>query len=440
MNRILACAACLAAVLSAVSCRRGPDGPNVVLIILDTVRADHLSCYGYRRATTPFIDSLAGAGTLFLRCQSQSSWTLPAAASILTGLSPREHGAGFRGGAFYGVDPAIEYMPAAFHSAGYATAAFVNVVFLSEDFGFHRGFDHFDCRGFAGAGSDRRAAETTEAFLAWLDTSPGVPFFALVHFYDAHMKYEPPPPWDSMFTDSSYEGEYDSGWGGVQRLVAVNAGEEVIPPEGLENLIGLYDGEIAFTDAAVGVLLEGLRSRGLSSNTVVVVVADHGEEFMEHGFIEHGNNLFQTSVHVPLVISGPGFDKGVECDAPCSQMDIFPTLASVCGLETSGGLPGGDLRSAAGGGWIPASGMLWRADDMASVTGEGRKVIWIPGDSTAVVYDLEADPGEISPFPADEEDLSAVTAYWATPALGRPAQVTFRETVDRALRGLGYIR
>ncbi len=439
MKRILAFAACMAAV-SSVSCRRGPDGPNVVLVILDTVRADHLSCYGYDRATTPCIDSLASEGTLFLRCQSQSSWTLPAAASILTGLSPREHGAGFRGGAFYGIDPAIDYMPAAFHSAGYSTAAFLNVVFLSEDFGFHRGFDHFDCRGFAGAGSDRRAPETTEAFLSWLDTEPGMPFFALVHYYDPHMKYEPPPPWDAMFTDPSYEGEYDAGWGGVPRLVAVNSGDEDIPPDGLENLIGLYDGEIACADAAVGDLLEGLRSRGLSSGTVVIVVADHGEEFLEHGCIEHGNNLFQTSVHVPLIISGPGFGKGAVCDSPCSQMDIFPTLVSVCGLGTAGGLPGGDLRAAAGGGWIPASGMLWSADDMASVTRDARKVIWVPGDSTAVAFDLDADPGETAPFPAGAEDLSAVAAYWATPALGRPGQVAFRETVDRALRGLGYIR
>lgn len=440
MKRIPAFAACIAAALSSVSCRRGPEGPNVVLIILDTVRADHLSCYGYGRATTPCIDSLAGEGTLFLECQSQSPWTLPATASILTGLSPREHGAGFRGGAFYGLDPALEYMPAAFHSAGYTTAAFMNVVFLSEDFGFHRGFDHFDCQGFAGAGSDRRAPGTTEAFLSWLDGVHGVPFFALVHYYDPHMKYEPPPPWDSMFTDPSYDGEYGAGWGGVPHLAAVNAGDEVIPPEGMENLIGLYDGEIAFTDAAVGALLEGLRRRGLSSNTIVVVVADHGEEFMEHGCIEHGNNLFQTSVHVPLVISGPGFEKGAECDVRCSQMDLFPTLASVCGLSTSGALPGRDLRTAGGGGWIPASGMLWRTGDMASVTGQGRKVIWTPGDSTAVFYDLDSDPGETSPVPAGAEDLSAVTAYWATPALGSPGDVAFRETVDRALRGLGYIR
>ncbi len=431
----------LAAVLLALcACGGGSGGPNVVLVILDTVRADHLGCYGCNRQTSPVLDSLAAAGTLFARCQAQSSWTLPSVASIFTGLPPRATGAGFRGGAFYGLDPALETIPTILHSGGYRTSAILNVVFLSEDFGFHRGFDSFDCRGFAGEGSERLADGTTVDALSWLDSAGEGRFFLLVHYYDAHMRYDPPAPYADLFTDPSYSGPYDSAWGGVPHLVAVNSGEEVIPGDGLRNLEALYDGEIAFVDASLGELLSGIRERGLGGETVVIVVADHGEEFMEHGGIEHGLSLYQEITHVPLVISGPGVPAGRVDSALCSQLDVLPTVAALSGLAAPEGLPGRDLLAGGESRMVPASGVLWSMEDMTSIVDGTGKAIWAPGSGATEGYDLATDPLEASPVAPDPALLEEAGSYWATQQTGHPSVVNFRESVDRALRDLGYIR
>lgn len=435
---------CLLAGLSllAVGCRGVSKGPSVLIVVFDTTRADHLSCYGYGRATTPTIDSLAACGTLWARCQAASSWTLPSFAAILTGLPPRMSGAGWRDGVFYGVAPELPSLQGILRSEGWNTAAFYNVLFLNEDFGFHRDFDTFDCMGFANAGSLRRADSTASAFLEWLDRSSGEPFFAVVHFYDPHTRYDPPGEWARLFTDSAYEGPYDSTWGGVRDLMSANSGSDTIPAEGLQNLIGLYDGEIAFSDAALASMTRGLRERGLAGNTVVIVLADHGEEFLEHGMVEHGNNLFQQSLHVPLVICGPGVPIGIVDSTLCSHIDIFPTVAGLCGLGVPEDLPGLDLladeqHSARS---VPSSGVLWRETDQACVVDGMKKLIWDPQTASAVVFDLGMDPGETSPAEPDSAGMAEVLDYWTTPQIGHPTAVNFGETVRSALRDLGYIR
>jgi arylsulfatase A-like enzyme len=435
-----AAAALALALILLPACSRG-GRPNVLLVVIDTVRADHVHCYGYERQTTPCLDSLAASGTMYASCQAQSSWTLPAFASIFTGISPRAHGAGWRDGLFFGLDGRLSTLPVFMNDNGYATSGFFNVIFLSEDFGFHRGFDHFDCQGFANRGSTRRADGTAGDFLAWLDGNGDTPFFAVVHFYDPHMRYDPPSPWSDMFTDGGYTGPYDSSWGGVEQLIAVNSGADTIPPDGLANLTALYDGEIAFADAGLDSLLSGLRRRGLSDRTVVIVMADHGEEFLEHGRIEHGASLFQETVHVPLVVSGPGVPAGRVDSTLCSQMDIFPTVASLCGLEPPRGMEGRPLLpEPPEGRSVPASGVLWAEGDQASVVEGTRKTVWHPIDGSAESYDLSTDPLEIEPLEPSDYELEGVLEYWGTPAAGRPPQVAFRETVDRALRDLGYIR
>ena len=425
-------------------CAGHPKGPSVLLVVFDTTRADHLSCYGYARSTTPTIDSLAACGTLWTRCQSASSWTLPAFVSIFTGLPPRSHGAGRRGSAFYGLDPDLPTIQRALHEGGWETAAFLNVVFLSGDFGMHRDFDSFDCVGYASSGRLRRADETAGAFTDWLASrSGGRPFYALVHFYDPHMKYNPPRAWAAMFTDPAYDGPFDSTWGTVPELMAVNSGEDAIPSDGLANLEALYDGEIAFSDAALGSMMAALRERGLDRSTVVVVLADHGEEFLEHGKMEHGNNLFQETLHVPLVMCGPGVPAGRLDSIPCTQMDIFPTIAGMCGVSSPEGLPGLDLLAAEqppGDRRLPSSGLLWSDHDLACVVIGGTKVIWDPAADSAKAYDLSADPGERVPVAADSAGVAAILDYWASPQAGHPSAVDLGGTVRSALRDLGYIR
>ncbi len=419
-----------------------PAGPSVLLVLVDTFRADHAGCYGYGRPTTPTLDSLAASGTRFAAFQSQSPWTLPAMTSLLTGLAVREHGAGRRGHDFHGVDTDIPYLPHILNDRGYVTGAFFNVVYMDADFGFHRGFDHFDCQGFTSRLSLRRADETVDECMAWLDSLPeGRPFMAALHFYDPHISYNPPPPYDTLFTDPDYEGPYGPEWGEVTQLMAVNRGDSIIPSAGLQNLIGLYDGELAFTDAHLGRLLAYLRERGLAESTVVVVTADHGEEFADHGGVEHGHTLYQELLAVPMVIAGPGIPGGRVVEETAAGIDLLPTVLRLLEIEVPGVCGGSDLLAA-----LPAdravssSGTLWAEGSLAACVVAGEKVIWNADTDSATGYDLVSDPAELVPLEPDSALLSHVMDYWATPPVGDPPPVDYEAAVDRTLRDLGYIR
>lgn len=416
---------------------------NVLLVIIDTMRADRLGCAGYERDLTPTLDSLASAGTLFTGAQSQSSWTLPAIASILTGLDPRQHGAVRNGAVTYGLSPELPTLHGMLHSRGWTTGAFFNVLFLSEDFGFHRGFDHFDCQGVCNRLSMRNAAGTVDDVISWLEgLDEGTKFMAVVHFYDPHIPYQPPPPFDTLYTDPSYSGPFGEEWGNVLQMNAVNDGDSTITRPGLANLEALYDGEIAFTDQETGRLLSWLRSSGLADSTIVVVVGDHGEEFLEHDGIEHGRTLFQEVCSVPMIFSGPGVPSGNVIRERVSQTDITPTILSLLGHAPLESQRGRDLfASTLPAADIPASNLLWCTVQEVSLVRDEMKLIWNTDGSGSESYDLAADPHEMEPLPqTDRSMLEAAEFYWATPPLCTAPVVPFEESMDRQLRDLGYIR
>ena len=441
--------AALLAVVYLSACGGGEPEParterqlNVVIVLVDTFRADHAGCYGYSRETTPTLDSLAEAGTRFARFQSQSSWTLPAMTSLLTGLTVRQHGAGRKGQDFFGISPGLPYLPHLLSSSGYSTGAFFNVIFMDADFGFHRGFDHFDCRGFTNRMSLRRADETVDECIGWMDSlSSERPFLAVLHFYDPHTSYNPPPPFDTLFTDPAYVGEYGPEWGKVPQLMAVNRGGETIPPDGLNNLIALYDGELAFTDAQLGRLLAHLRELGLDERTLVVVTADHGEEFLDHGGVEHGHTLYQELLAVPLVLAGPGIPRGAVVEEPAAGIDLTPTVLALLDMEVPPDCAGVDLLAGIPAGRsIPSSGTLWAEGRQVCSLRDWDKVIWNVDSDSAFGFDLLADPEESVPLPPDSLVLEQLLTYWATPPLEEPRAVDYEAAVDRTLRDLGYIR
>lgn len=415
-------------------------GLSVLLIIIDTLRADHVGYWGYERDNTPVLDSLAASGTAWTRTQAQSSWTLPSVASILTGLAPREHGAGTSDGRMFGLAPSIPTLQGILHSRGMSTCAILNVIFLSEDFGFHRGFDHFDCRGVTGSRGTRRANETADAAISWLEGLNGS-FLAVVHFYDPHIPYDPPPPYDDLYADS-YTGPLRTGEFQMDTMTSVNSGSAVLSPEGLSAMVDLYDGEIAFTDAELGRLLEYLRASGLSGSTLVIVTADHGEEFLEHSGIEHGRTLYQECLHVPLVMSGPGIPRGVRREEPSALLDLLPTILAYLDVDAPPGLPGTDLLSSVSGTRdIPASNLLWSTVPQASMRRDSLKVIWYPGNGNTELYDLSSDPFEQDPLNVSDRSLvQSVEFYWATPPAADPPGVSFGEAQNNQLRDLGYIR
>ena len=417
---------------------------NVLLILTDTVRADHLSCYGYERNTTPHLDSLAAAGTLAELCQGQSSWTLPTMATIFSGVSPVVHGAGRSSSGFHGISTEVPWLPLSFHREGYRTAAFFNVMFMNEDFGFHRGFQHFDCQGVASGNSLRKAGPTVDDFLSWIDSSDqSEPFFAAVHIYDPHIPYRAPEPFRSLYTDPEYNGAYGDAWGeGVTEMMDVNSGEMIPLASDMENLIALYDGELSYMDSEIGRMLAELRARGLAENTVIVLVGDHGEEFLEHGGIEHGRTLYQETTHVPLILAGPGFNGGRVISSSVAQLDIAGTLAAACGVDFSVIEPAVNLSEAIDNSReIPASGVLWRSQgDLVSMVSNNLKIIWSVEDDSLESYNLTADPLELESQEPGVSQIEAAEFYWATPPMGEAPFINYSETASRELRNLGYIR
>jgi arylsulfatase A-like enzyme len=373
--------------------------------------------------------------------QSQSSWTLPAVATILTGIPPRSHNAGKRSGIFYGLDPELPYLPHVMSEHGYRTAAFLNVLFLNAGFGFHRGFERFDCQGLVRDMGTRRAGDTVDECLRWMDTlKEGERFFVLLHLYDPHIPYDPPPPYDTLFTDPAYDGEYDSGWGSPEQLVEVNSGEVVPTEEDIANLVGLYDGELAYADAHIGRLLGELRLRGYGGSTLVVLTADHGEEFYDHKGMEHGHTLYQELLHVPLVVSGPGISADDPNELPVSQMDILPMVHNACGFDLPDPREDYQGRPPHRNRFIPSSGLLWSPEPVAAGVLDSIKIIWFTETDSAVCFDLWSDPSELSPIPVEQALLERVMEYWVETPKAEPSPVEYGEAIDPAIEDLGYVR
>ena len=402
---------------------------NIVLVIVDTLAAEHMSCYGYHRETSPNIDSLAAEGVLYARSQAQAPWTLPAMVTIYTGLTARSHGCIFREGFAWGLDPDMPILPEYLGDEGYATAAFVNIGYLGPMYGMDKGFDHFSMPEDAGHG---RAAETVDETIAWMD-SDGFeePFLLVFHVFDPHLPYEPPEPYDTMYCSEGLDGHTE--WKTDE--------EGNWYPEQRQHMVDLYDSEIRWTDSQIGRLLGELRARGLEDRTLVILTADHGEEFLEHGDWGHGPNLYQHAIHVPLVLSGPGVESGVDSSV-VGQYDVLPTVLGYCGIPIPEHVEGTDLLAGMipSNRPVPSSGVFVDNDSVQAAVRRGdKKVIWSRAGDRSEQYDLAADPGEQSPLAADSALLEEVLVYWATPCICSPTEYERREIQERKLRDLGYI-
>ena len=303
------------------------ERPNVLLITVDTLRADRLGCYGYEHAATPAIDAVARRGVRFQTAVVHTPLTGPSHASILTGLSPLGHG--FRNNSGFTLSDSVQTAAEVFKGAGYQTAAFVSGFPLDRRFGFDRGFDTYD--DHLPRGTDRRrtphverfADATTDAVLRWLGGRPGgdangTPWFVWIHYYDPHAPYEPP--------------------------AADLAARYRASP---------YDGEIAFVDRQIGRLVRTLDSRADTARTITLVTADHGESLGEHGEETHGIFVYDATIRVPWVMAGPGVAQGRVAGTVARSIDVLPTLLDYAGLSARAEVEGRSLRPAAGGEEMP---------------------------------------------------------------------------------------
>ncbi len=275
--------------------------PNVLVLSLDTTRADRLGCYGHAAAQTPNLDGLAARGTRFEHAYAPVPLTLPTHTTLWTGLQPPEHGIHDNGRNALGAD--VPHAAEILKKAGWSTGAFLSSAVLDSAFGLARGFDVYDDRMSAvDAAGDAEPAQrigdaTTDVAIDWLRGAQE-PFLAWVHYYDPHSTYEPPEPWKSRLKSP-------------------------------------YDGEIAFMDAQIGRVLAALAARGALANTIVVAVADHGESLGEHGESTHGLFVYDATLRIPLIVVAPGLAPRVT-PTPVEMADVAPTILALCGLAPEG--------------------------------------------------------------------------------------------------------
>ncbi|MCY2929841.1 MAG: sulfatase [Planctomycetota bacterium] len=293
---------------------------NVVLISIDTCRADRLSCYGYARPSTPHIDALAAEGVLFANALTPVPATTPAHSSMLTGSYPPTHGVRMNNGER--LPDSNVTLAETLKKAGYRTGAFVGGFPVDARFGLNQGFDTYDGQytrqRFPDLPADERTAEeVSRPAMAWLDKNADKPFFLFLHYYDAHLPYAPPPPYASTFADDPYAGE------------------------------------IAYVDHWIGQVIDRLRAIGAYEDTLVIVTADHGESLNEHNETSHGYFMYQSTMHVPLVIRLPHARKGLKEEGNVSLVDIVPTVLDLAGLEPPSQVQGISLRGPLEGGALP---------------------------------------------------------------------------------------
>jgi arylsulfatase A-like enzyme len=388
------CALLVAGLLSA-ACESRP--PNVILVSIDTLRADHLGSYGYSRETSPFLDSLAGRGVIFEEATAPAAWTVPSHASMLTGLYPRSHGLRFPRDR---LPPDIATLPSMLSRHGYATGAVVNVLLLSQGRGFERGFDRFAYFQPA-AGPEGEARSVSEEGLSWAKSQGGQPFLLFLHFFDVHSDFQPLPRYRRMF-EQPYAGIAD---GTTAQLKAYRKGRVKLADVDARHLLDLYDAGIRQLDDALAELFAGLEEEKLLENTFVFITSDHGEEFFDHGDFLHGRTLYQELVHVPLLVLGPGLPEGVRVREPVSLVDLVPTILALLGLPAPDGVEGRDLSAQwrGSGGASPERALFYEADswfhnphrDFRRAVRKGRyKLHYNDREHSLELYDLTRDPGE----------------------------------------------
>jgi len=454
--RIAAGLLALVAPLSA--CAGGGAEPplNLLLVLLDTTRADHLSCYGHEVETTPTIDRLAADGVRFAGVHAQSSLTPVSSGTLLSGALPFRHGVR----SLYVVgresmSPDVASLFELLSESGRRTAGFVSAKPMGRQYGLARGFDTYEddmsgtrerygLSGFADA-PQRPGDETVDLALEWLDRHGAEPFALLVHLFDAH---DPSfvPPREFLERRVSFPLPPDLG-----RAVAPGGLPAVA--RGRESLLELYDAEIAFMDEQVARLLAGLDRLGARERTLVVVTADHGEAFGEHDFYTHGL-LYEEQLVVPLVMAGPGLPSGRVVEAGGRLVDLLPTLAELLDLPApTQELDGASLVPAIRSGAVPAREVYAEvhhaADDqrgrdteLYSLCAGGWKYVHRPATGRHELYDLRADPLELANLYAPDHPQAQALRH-RIESLGAidgvvPSTEGMSAEALEALRALGY--
>ena len=440
----------------------GDGPPNILLISIDSLRADHLGCYGYDKDTSPVLDSLAASGALFENTISTTSWTLPAHMSLLTSMDISVHGVGRDGVSLH---PSIGTVTQRLKKEGYATACFCSSPYMNPAFGFDRGFDlyrNIDLEDEKikdtilpppeerdAVHEDITSPRITDLAIDWLENHHSRPFFLFLHLWDVHYDYIPPAPYDRLF-DPDYQGGIDG-----KDYIHNDEVNPEMDPRDLNHIIALYDGEIAYVDHHIGLIVKKLKKLRIFDRTLIVVTADHGDEFFEHGGKGHRNTLYDEVTMIPLIVHFPDeISMAVRILNQVSIIDIAPTILDLAGITVPGQMQGSSLAPLLKEKTIPDDryAMLELGSILRALRSKSAKLLFNTRALQTIIFDLKADPGENDPvgitdFSAwsrinrifydrlrNDQDLARKYRGGET---GMPVKLTPEQ--EKRLKSLGYI-
>lgn len=415
-----------------------PGAPNLLLIVIDTLRADHLGCYGYERDTSPNIDKFADSGVLFENAYCQMPTTGPSHASLFTSKYPRSHGVLKNGWILSDTFPTLAQI---LKEKGYATAAIISSFAMSSKFGYSRGFDYYNedfpeknstvsLRSWSGhivkEGFDQRADIATLKATQWIKKNRNKPFFLWVHYYDPHSPYNPPKQYSSKFMKDATEP--------------------------IKQGIANYDGEIRFVDEEIQKILDLIEAQQLNSNTLVVIMSDHGEGLWQHGWIEHGKFLYDEQTSVPLIMNFPGvLPEGIRLPSPVQTIDILPTILDLMEVQYRGDFSGNSLvRMIQDPGYELPNPVFLERRRYSNITGSkfairdaDLKYIWAPEEGTEELYNLREDPTELTNIVSQHrqtaDKLRDKIVEWKERERDQSHQQYIAEDTRKKLEALGYI-
>src|SRR5262245_50401417 len=435
------------ALLLAASCSHSPRARNLILISIDTLRADRLGCYGYARPTTPFLDRESHAGVLFADATAPSSWTYPSHAALFTGLYPGRNGATrLEQRMRKDVASLAEWLGArGFRAAGVVSST------LFAGYGLERGFEKLEYVDPGGPEPSKVTARAVE-WLSAVDRSR--PFFCFVHYLDPHSDYSSLPEFEAPFVgpySGPANGKSEQLFQHVQGFLHFDAADA-------RHLSDLYDAGVRQQDAELEKLFAHLERAGFLADTLVVLVSDHGEEFLEHGQVMHGLSQYEESVRVPFLLWGPGVPRDVRVAETVSLVDVMPTVLDLLGVPAPAALDGESLRAL----WEhpgsprppralfveadldppgPPARRMVPGDDLAVRRGDF-KLVLDPSSGTARLFDLAHDPHETrdvaAEHPEQVSDLRAELDRFRTRRAEASAPVPLTEADLKKLEDLGY--
>jgi arylsulfatase len=431
---------------------------NVLLITIDTLRADHLGAYGYRRPTSPRMDALARRGVVFEEAYTYWPKTRGSFVGMMTGRLASQTGYGKSHPLLLDFNPTLASV---LEDAGYETAATVDNPNVASSLGYAKGFGRYRETWEEKAlvtEMDRTRAITADGVRRLREASPDRPFLLWLHYVNPHAPYEPPFPWDGAFLDA------EASRGPVLRPVEGFHGgvpkQWTVPGKPLGWYVARYDGEIAAVDAEVGQLLDALDASAVRDRTLVVVTSDHGESLGEHDYyFDHGEDLFDPSIRIPLIVAGPGIEAGRRSDVLATTLDLVPTVLDAVKVSYPPDLAGESLLPAARGERRPDRPRLQGQNDRSLLAAWDRrfKVVATPSGAGAryALYDREADPGETRDVSRDRaaqareerreleafrERIDAQRARTRRLLEGRSGEARLSVEACEKLKAMGYVQ